>query len=284
MSVVTTWVAVPNRIEALARYLLERRRVRHHELCRLFSPSTLNSEMNVVEGVIQETRRLGLIESDDDHRWSLTQEAAAAKNFRSEIGRVLLTRDRAVRAEQGRVAPAIAWFLTQDSSRPLPIGENWRTRVTSSCPAADHAFDLANSDSCRQFAFWAVYMGFGWRLASGDREFLVPDPTIALDSSLRATMQPGETVPIGEAIERVAAECPVFESGNVREDVERALVTGPRREEGQLSRSTSLALLRLADRGMVRMPSPLADARVMTLDSWGQPLSISHLQLHEGTK
>jgi len=281
MSVVTTWEAVPNRIEAVVRYLGERRGVPNDELFELLSPSTLSGTTNVVSRVVQESRELGLIEADDGGRWSVTPTAARAKDLRALVRQVLLTPESAEAAKQQWVAPAIAWFLTHDPREPLALGENWRTRVERECPSADNAFDLANPASCSQFAYWAVYLGFGWRLARSAGEVLVPDPAGALESALRATMQAGEVLPIAEAIERVGAACPVFEGGDVRQAVERSLIPARQRPDGQLSQSTSVALSRLEAQGVVSMPPPLADARVMTLDLWPQRRRVSHLQWNE---
>ncbi len=282
MSVVTTLVAVPNRIESVVEHLRRSTRESSGTLSQLISPRTLNAGEAVPNGVLGESRRLGLIDTDADNNWQLTDEAAKADDIQALVTRILLTPDTAVRAEQERVGRAIAWFLTRDVHEPLPIGANWHRLVQTDCPTADNAFDLTNPDRCRQFAYWVAYLGFGWRLASTKRDVLVPDPTVALGSAFRATLNPNESVPISDAIGRVADICPVIEGGSVREDVERQLVGDRRRTDGQFSRSTSFALTRLVEQGVIEMPPPPSDARVMTLDLWPEPRSVSHIRLCEG--
>ena len=285
MSVVTTWEAVPNRIEAVVRYLRGRTNVSTEEVYGVLSPHTLREARNVVSRVVDEASNLGLIEPTDGDRWNLTDEAAAAEDIRTVIAHTLLSPEPAADAEQDWVAPAIAWFLAQPTSAPLAFRDNWRTLVERDCPGTTNAFELVNIASCQQFAYWAVYLGFGWRFGTGIQgdasESLVPDPSAALESALRTTMRAGEELPISEAMSRVAKVCPVMEGGSVRQEVERQFATERRRLDGQLSRSTSFALARLEARGVVDMPRPPSDARVMMLTLWPEPRPVSQLRLGE---
>ena len=283
MSVVTTMVAVPNRIETVVD-VLRRGDVADGTLRDLLSPRALSSQENVPAGVIAEARRLKLIATGPDGEWSITDTVTPGSTTHELISRILLDPELAADAEQQRVAAAAAWFLTWDTRAPLRIGDNWRTLVEADCPGADNAFDLTNLDRCRQFAYWAVYLGLGWRLGSGTNdsgEFLVPDPTDAVESALRTTMSAGDELPIGEVMERLATTCPVLETGSAREDVERQLTAERQRPVGELSRSTSFALRRLEERGVIAMPAPQADARVILLTLWPEPRRVSHLSLLE---
>ena len=287
MSVVTTMVVVPNRIEAVVRLLRRLRREDDATLRRLLSPPTLPAGANVPGPVIDESKRLGLIEAAADGKWSLTKRAKNEQDIRSVIASVLLSPETAPEAGQQRVGPAVAWFLTRSVQVPLKIGDNWRPLVEDDCSAVEDAFDLTNQDRCRQFAYWAVYLGFGWRLATGTRdsqarEMLVPDPSVALESALRTALHPGEALPVSEALARVADACPVLEGGSVRDEVELQLVAERQRPDGELSQSTSFALRRLEARGIIEMPPPPSDARVMTLDLWPEPRRVSQLRLCEG--
>ena len=245
------------------------------------SPSSSSSV--VVPRVIAESQQLGLIEHDDEGRWRLTEEAASTGDMRRLLRRILLTPEQATTRGQARVASTIAWFLTQDSRAPLTIGQNWRMQVLQDCPESDIAQELANTESCRQFAFWVVYLGFGWRLGSGlrdARETLVPDPSEAIEPLLREEMAPGEPVPVADVMRLLAEACPVIEGGVVREEVEAQLASP--RPDGQLSRSTSFALQRLEARGLISMSNPAADALANTLDFGTERRAVSHIQLREG--
>ena len=283
MSVVTTMVAVPNRIEAVVD-VLRRGSVAEGTLRELLSPPALSSQENVPANVIAETRRLGLIAPGPDGRLTTTDIVKAGGDTRDLLTRTLLSPESATAAGQQRVASAIAWFLTRDPRAPLPIGDNWRILVDEDCPGVDNAFDLTNPARCQQFAYWVVYLGFGWMLASGtsqSRAALLPDPTVAAESALHATMTPGEELPIAEVVARLADTCPVLEDGIIRTEVEQQLTADRQRPSGQLSRSTSFALSRLEDRGLITMPPALADARVMTLALWPEPRRVSHIRLRE---
>ena len=282
MSVVTTMVAVPNRIEAVVHHLQGTGREADVALRQLLSPPTLNAGENVATGVIDECRRLGLIERDGDGNWRATRDAAKPEDTREWVASILLNPQTAMLAGQPRVGPAIAWFLSRDTRMPLRVGENWRALVERDCPTAEEAFDLTNPDRCRQFVYWVVYLGFGWRLGTGvrdARQAIVPDPTVAIESALRATLEPGEELPIAEVMTRVAQACPVIEGGSVRQEIEQLLAAERQRAVGQLSQSTSAALSRLESRGVIVLPPPASDARVMTLNLWPQPRYISLLRL-----
>ena len=286
MSVVTTWEAVPNRIETVVRYLSQRTSVSTSELYDVLSPPSLREARTVVSRVVDEASNLGLVRRDDEDRWSLATGIEAGTDVRNHIRHTLLTPELAERAKQPWVAPAVAWFLTRDISESLVVSENWHTRVERDCPDVGTAFELVNMGSCQQFAYWVVYLGFGWRLATGTREaradeVLVADPSAALKSALHATLKPGETLPISEAISRVSDVCSVIEGGRVRESVENELVAERRRTAGQLSRSTSFALARLTEQGVIELPPAPSDARVMTLDLWPEPQPVSHIRLRE---
>ncbi len=285
MSVVTTWEAVPNRMEAVVRYLRGRTNVSTEEVYGLLSPPTLREARNVISGVVAEASNLGLIERTDGDRWKLTDEAAATDDIRTVIAHTLLFPELAADAQQVSVAPAIAWFLAQPTSTPLSLRDNWRTLVERDCPSTTNAFELVNIASCQQFAYWAVYLGFGWRLGTGIQgeasELLVPDPSVALESAMRKTMRVGEELPISDVMSRVAKVCPVMEGGSVRQEVERQFSIERQRSDAQFSRSTSFALARLKDRGAVEMPPPPSDARVMMLTLWPEPRPVSQLRLGE---
>ena len=283
MSVVTTWEAVPNRIEAVVQYLSHQKSVSKAELSEVLSPSSIGGR-NVVPRVIAEALNLSLIQQTEGERWSLAEELQVATEVRLHIARTLLDPHLAASAKQSRVAPAMAWFLTRDVREPLSVSDNWRTLVERDCPSSTDAFELSNSSSCQQFAYWAVYLGLGWKLATGVREtgvreVLVPDPTTALEYALRVAVDPGETLSVEDAIARIADICPVIEGGSVREDVERQLVPTRRRPAGQLSRSTSFALARLEAKGVIEMPPPPSDALVMMLDLWPKHRRVSQLRV-----
>lgn len=286
MSVVTTWEAVPNRIEAVVSYLSQRTSASTAELYDVLSPRSLREARTVVSRVVDEASNLGLVERDSEDHWSLANGVTTREDVRNQVRRILLAPEQAETAKQPWVAPAIAWFLTLDTSEPIPVNENWRSRVERDCPGTDNAFELVNEASCQQFAYWVAYLGFGWRLTTGGREahpadVLVPDPSAALKAALPAVMEPGETLPVDEVISRLGAVYSVIEGGIVRELVENQLVKERRRPDRQLSRSTSFAFARLAAQGVVEVPPPPSDALVVALDLWPESRRVSHIRLCE---
>ena len=279
MTVITDSAVVPARMQALVRHLRRRSPVEHGDLLRTFSPSTLGSERGTedVRDCLAEGQRLGLFERRDDG-WSL----AGQVSHDDELVGVL---ERAIIAPRGTDGPqvtdparAIAWFLTRDPFRPADAGKNWHIIVAADCPdEREGAFGLSNETRASQFAHWATYLGFGWRLPAK----LVPDPTVALMRHLRLVLPVGVPVQIGEAVDLLAASCPVLERGTARASVEAGLIPERQRPPSQLSRSTTFALLRLEARGVVTLPPPAPDAAVLALDIPGQNRTVSHIVLKD---
>ena len=279
MTVITDSAVVPARIHALVRHLQRRGPVEHDDLLRTFSPTTLRSERGRkdVHDCLTEGQRLGIFERRDAG-WSLTGQV-------SNGGELVAVLERAIIAPRGTDGPqvtdparAIAWFLTRDPYRPADAGKNWHTIVAADCPdEQEGAFGLSNETRSTQFAHWATYLGFGWRLPAK----LVPDPTAALERHLKLVLPAGVPIQIGESIDLLAASCPVLERGSARSNVEAALIPERRRLPARLSRSTTFALLRLEARGVVALPPPPADAAVIALDIPHQHRTVSHIVLEE---
>jgi hypothetical protein len=283
MSVISQPESVPNRIGVVVRYLQGRAPVGDDELVGALSPESLRSGApQMLRSILGDMQQLGLVVSEDD-RWELAEDLKNEAALLSYFEGAVLDADRVEENGQRFVPRALAWFLTQDPAHPLPAGENWRTKVIAECPAAsDHVFELINDTRQRQLAYWAVYLGYAWRLPSGDADLLVPDPSAALERLLRALLTPNTPMAAPAFFDRVAEQSPVFEGGTIREEVEGMLIPRRQRPVGQLSRSTSFALARLEQRGVLTLPRPSADATPLTLDLWPERRAITHLALTGG--
>lgn len=277
MSVITVFEVVPARLWAVVRYLQLRSPVKDAELRAALSPATLRSsdQATTASRVLHEAQRLGLIEAEGDE-WRLVIDVKDANDLRAILEARLLEPELSARHEQALVGPALAWFLTLDPARPPILRGSWRSIVENSCPG--QTFDLDNDQRPNQLAYWVVYLGYGWRLRSGD-EALIPDPSLALARHLRHILDPGKQTVLSEVIARLTEFSPVFEGGTVRTYVETLMTE--RREPRRLSRSTSVALQRLEGSGLIKLDS-LSDADRVTLDLWPDAQTRTHVTLLAG--
>lgn len=279
MTVINDFAVVPSRVRAVVRYLSGRGATTRDDLLRALGPETLSeSGKSEVRAALNEGQRLGLFEESDE-KWHLTSPLHNDDDLVRALDRSIVAARSDDSTEPNDPAAAIAWFLTRDPFRPLEVGENWLTIVDAECPGGSEVFGLTNPDRSRQFAHWATYLGFAWRLPGR----LVIDPTVALERHLRDAMAVGQSLQVEVVLELLADRSPVFEGGSVRSAVESRLVAERARPSSRLSRSTSFALRRLEQQGVLSLPPPPSDAAVLALDLPQRVRNVSHVELLEGS-
>lgn len=294
MSVVTSLTAVPNRIEIIWKYLVVvgHQGVDKDDLDHLLRPPALSKRQTadedgagaMVTELLNEMRALGVIDRTSDNKLVTSvmakDDADALLTF---LEQRILSLERADQCGQGKVTRALAWFLTQDPTKPLAWGDNCSETVRQDCGQDSGAFDLTAAARFQQLVYWARYLGFAWRLELGvDKANVVfPDPTAALMRHLPAISRGNGLTPIHEVLNRIAEVLPVLEGGTARTEVESLLPSGKRRPTAQLSKSTSLALERLEAKRLIKL-GQLPDATGVTLDGATGFRAVSHLTWLEG--
>ncbi|MEH2094342.1 protein DpdG [Nostoc sp.] len=113
---------------------------------------------------------------------------------------------------------------------------------------------------------WMRYLGFAWGHTlgvSGEKlvKVTVPDPTAYIQRNLKLLFNGQQEITIQDFINRLAKQCPLFETGKFREEVEAQIGT---RETNFLSTSTAFALFRLHDEGEIQLEGK-SDATLMIL-------------------
>jgi hypothetical protein len=287
VSVVSNMTVTPNRLEIVYRYLVDRDGGETEaDLHALLAPTSLQrradpGESAIVAEVLREARNLGLVESDSDSKFRVPDglPVLSTDGFRAYLVNTLLNPTRAAETGQSAVGRALAWFLTQDPSVGLAPRQNVAAQVEADCGSGVASFELTNSDRFNQFHYWARYLGYAWRVeVPGAPATVVPDPTVAVARLLPALLEAVGEMPLGELLRAWAECCPVLEGGAVRLEVEEMFPTAKRRPLTELSRSTSLALRRLEDRGLIRLERR-ADAVAYSLGIWPTPVAASHVIL-----
>jgi hypothetical protein len=148
---------------------------------------------------------------------------------------------------------ALAWYLTQDV---LGAPGTWKTFGDRLVEQGLRDMMRFNDNKYQMLSYWAPYLGFASNYAlvgqgsstddrGGVEERMAPDPTQCLRRILASILPPdGRRIRLVECMEAVAASCPLFESGDIRKEMESYAAPRPLRH---LSSTTSHALLRLVD-------------------------------------
>ena len=266
--------------------------VEETELRRLLRPASHQGRLAenredrsdpMLSGVLSEMRALGLIERDESGKVSLgaTSPNGDDGTFLEFVEKRLLHPEVAEKHGQAKVPGALAWFLVQDPARPLTWSQNYRAEVEADCGPDTGAFDLTDVARFEQFVYWARYLGFAWRLETREANVVFPDPTVALARHLPKVIGGKGATPIQDVMTKLAERLPVIEGGAARLAVESQLPLNKRRPDGQLSRSTSLAMERLELLGRLVLERP-ADAPAVNLDRSSGPRAVSHLTWRDG--
>jgi hypothetical protein len=289
MSVIARMEATPNRVRLLVSVLADRPSGETEERLRAFcSPETLHRAVKDPVAIFRVTlaaaKDLGLIETVDDKlricEGVLTRKGNLSADVFAAIERALLPPEGESDLGQADFARAMAWFLMQSPKRPLEQSVNYKLLIQKQMALpGDTAFDLTSRDRFNSFHYWCRFLGYGEVVAG---RALVADPTTALRRHLSRAMEGDREAPIMSLLGRLAKQTPVFENGRIRRELEADTKAEFQREPQRLSASTSFALLRLEQEGMLKLAAR-SDAQAMILDLGADaPRRISHIELVGG--
>lgn len=282
MSVITTPEATPNRVEIIARAVAARGEVGipADELRRLLSPDAPQNSV-IAARALSETVSLGLVRQERGRCFPGSDLPADAEACRGRLADQLL--DPANAGERQKDVPfAIAWLLEQDPTRPIRFtGDNVPELVRQQCGDDAAEIGLTNEDPIwHQLTYWVCYLGYAWRLnyssTASAVDYVVPDPTDALGRILLPLLQEHGQLPIREAREAWAAASPVLDGGTARRHVHSLFREPTYDDQTTLSASTSLALCRLEERGLLHSPER-SDARTLIVQSGERMRPVSHI-------
>lgn len=279
MSILNVPEVTPSRVKGIVRYLLQARgrREKRETLETVLSPTALVSKgedkavsRSMVKLTIRECIKMGLLEEDDEK----TEITINSKlNFKQELSSVLsqLLLSAPEYAENRDFSKVLAWYLNQDFA---DAPGNWSDAEHCLRKQLGQVLGL-NDARFGQFEDWSCYLGFCWRNVLDGKQVLVPDPTVYLRQNLKNIFenQTNQQIPLGEVIERLGKYCPVFETGEFREEIEQQIEL---RESNYLSSVTSIALRRLEDEGIVKLER-LSDTSIWVLNDGSRDPRVSHI-------
>ena len=291
MSVITSWTAVPNRLHILYHLLDSNEKgMDRDELKGFVVPQALQRRNNeegtgstLADEVLKEAKALGLI-AEVQNIINIPQDRRGMDDsgLREYMEMTLLTPELAEQSGQALFANILAWFLAQDPAVPIAFSSNLRQQVEEEC-GTEAARILGNSSSFQNFIYWAQYLGYAWQMQVGRDRFVVPDPTSALEKLILTILNKPMESALPKLMAAIGKRNTVLEGGSVRELVEGLLPIEKRRQTGALSRTTSLAFMRLERKKVIKLEKR-ADAPVFRLASWPDETPVSHVILQIRSK
>ena len=288
MSVISNFAAVPNRLAIVYRFLRTYPEgLPVSEAQQYLSPRNFSNDLDedepqgkgapLILDVFREAEALGLL-MRQEHTLRVPEELRAMDDamLLAYLEQKLMA-DGDHDQRQTAFPRALAWFLTLSPASPVTWNESPVGLLDQDSPEPKDKYELTNQAAFKMFLYWARYLGFAWLIA-GKGTMAVPDPTTAIERHLRAILRPEEPTLLTEAMGSLASACPVLEGGQHRTEVEQRLRIDRRRKPDTLSASTSLALIRLERRGLVRLDRP-SDQDALLLNTWPQQKAVSQITL-----
>lgn len=310
MSVITTWEAVPNRLEQFWLYLVDKapNGMAVSDLAYRFSPPSLGKRGgdedteaggNIFEKILPELLALGFVERRKEDDLIIPQLPSDNKKeskhkkqwFIDRLRRLLMTPEEAKERGQDDVPLALAWVALQSPIQPIPFGEARSVEIGSAFPGNENFFRLNTDASLRQCYYWARYLGLATVSVRLERkggkmvytQTTVPDPTVLLRSMLSAIFEDETELTSSAFLNRLGRRCPVLERGEARRIIlSQAARADDFPGDDELSEGTSLAMLRLQSEGLIAVDDR-SDARelgIICLGSYKQ--RFSHVRLEGG--
>ncbi len=277
MSIVTNYESVPNRIRTLIRIVAQFGPISREDVVSHFMPS--DPKFDQVSNIVRDTKLLGLI-TEKDGKLDLGKEVLRENVdsnawFLNFVERNLFSKPLGEPNNNHSVAYAIAWLLTQSVAPEIKWGDELAIRMKEDMDS-DDVFDITNSGRAAMLCYWMRFLGYGEAISLKQQNYIISDPTRAINRWLEKILSNRELHPIGSFVEIMGRKIPVLETGFFRSSVERLIRRT--RDERKLSESTSLALRRLELRGVIRM-SNKSDAETYRLDFGRNHIQrVSHIE------
>lgn len=280
MSVLSVPEAMPNRIRTLAEVVTAEKNLNRSQLARRLVPGV--DKLDQFNSLLRESIRLGVVTEDDKTKLiTLGADITAKEVVRNDLF-LRYCRSKLISAEiehdTGAWAfqRALAWFLTRPVGMYLKFGAEYQTYLLNDLNE-NEIYELSNASRSDMLAYWAHALGFAEWLVLDGQTYCSPDPTRATAVALPGVLPRKESTPISHVIQLIANALPVFEGGIIRSEVEARLKKP--RQEGYLSRSTSLALYRLQTRGTIELERQSDAPPLLLVGIDGNEEPISHLKL-----
>ena len=270
----------PSRIWAIVKLLSSRDRgLEISELEKALMPSAHLSEnalRNVLHLNLKEAREAGLIQEIQDSI-VLSESLYSAVNDADYPPHIILTNALLSDTSQRNEALffGIAWLLEQDPYADPSLLSHGPTVSSMANDQVDKLTRVTSDATFSTFFSWANWLGFSHQSPlSGSVRSLIPDPTNQIRPRISSIMGNSRDIPIATFMTTLSQSTPVFEGGKFRIEI------ASDKHEGHLSKSTSLALLRLEREGLIELDQR-SDATVFVIQDGKGTSRVSHISLKE---
>jgi hypothetical protein len=273
MSIISNFTAEPNRIEMFISFLqTTSKQFSKKQLEDDFSPQSGRKGTSVFTEVFKLTESLGLVKVEND-----LVILNKKKLHKSKVLRVI--KEEIFQSEfivKDDFAFALAWLLSQNSVESLGWSDNLINKVLNDLDDEFSDFELTNNSNWQHFIYWCIYLGFATKISIGDKTFVCPDPTKAIKNELEVIFKNNKEMKIMDFMDELSNILPVLEFGNIRKVISSSVREGLQIPDNVLSFSTSIALLRLELRNIIKLTYK-SDANSLSIKKDGKNEIISHI-------
>jgi len=277
MSILSNFAAEPNRLELLVDFLKsEKKGYTKTELEDLFSPPSGRGKSSVFKEVYTVADSLAVFEFKEQENGSdliFLKTDLRKKLLVGHIEDMIFKKEFSLK---DKFAYAISWILLQDPKYPIDWSDNISSRVSKDLNNEFGELELTNKERFQHFIYWCQYLGFIQKVAINANTYVIPDPTNAIERHMQSVFNAQKEMRFEDFLYRLAEALPVMEYGWIRDSIEEKARDGLQRNVESVSTSTSLALLRLEERGIIQLLSK-SDADVISLSGIANK-RITHIQ------
>lgn len=272
MSIISNFTAEPNRLEMVVKYLKStKKQYTKQELEDVFSPSNARGSSSVFREVFTVLESLDLLKTDNDFIKLNLPKTKQPIN--------VIIRDAIFNKEfsnKDDFSLALSWFQSQNSIKNLDWSDNVTNIVNSDLNDNYNELDLTNNSRWQHFGYWCIYLGFATKIYIAEKTYLCPDPTEAINNEIKNIFTTNKEIRIKEFFLALSNVLPVLDYGNIRIKINESIREGLQLPEDTLSKSTSLALLRLESRNIIKLAHK-ADADSLLITDGSKNKTISHI-------
>lgn len=273
MSIISNVTAEANRVEMLIDFLkTTKKQYSKQDLEDIFSPSSgRKGDEPVFRAVYTVTDSLGVIEIEND---SVKLNIKHSRFDTSKIIKEAIFNDEFLKKDN--IAHAIAWLLIQNSIGSLGWSDNIVNTVNKDLNENFTDFGLTNNSRWQHFGYWCIYLGFATKIYVAEKSYLCPDPTKAIENELANIFKNTKELVIKDFQNSISKILPVLEQGYIREEISSSAREGLQLANNTLSFATSLALIRLESRKVIKLEHK-SDANSITIQNGKNNRIISHI-------
>ena len=279
MSIISNVTAEPIRVEMLIDYLkTTSRQHSKQDLDVMFSPphgkQNEESKTSTFKDVYTVVESLGLIRVEDDLvKLNISNKKTSTLKH---IKNIIFEKEF---VEKDNIALAIAWLQTQKSIKPLHWSAKIIDVVNSDLNDNYDGLDLTGTDATRwrHFGYWCIYLGFATKIYIDGNIYICPDPTEAISNELHDIFSIAQELKIKDFLFSLSSILPVLEGGVIRKNINDSVREGLQLPENILSLATSLALLRLEHRTVIKLIHK-SDADSISIQDNDSNHIVSHIE------